>query len=372
MTELARTPKADWGATEGGVREVYYEGEPYRGNPTRVFAYYARPAEGTGPFPAMLLVHGGGGKAFPEWAAIWAKRGYVALAMDTYGHGPGGVPRADGGPDVRPDELLKLRKFEPPEVKEMWTYRAVADVVRGHSLLAALPEVDSRRIGITGISWGGYLTCIVTGIDARLRVSVPVYGCGYLHENSYWTPEFEKMPEADRRRWVESFDPSRYLAGVACPILFMNGTNDFAYPLDSYQKSYSRVPGPVALSIQPGMKHSHQAGWAPPEIYAFADSVLKGGAPLPALGPVTIEGGSAAAPVRAAAALEKASLVYTTATGPWKDREWKTESAQIGAERISAALPRAERLVFFLNVTDARGLTVSTPHQELSPGAAPR
>ena len=29
------------------------------------------------------------------------------------------------------------------------------------------------------------------------------------------------------------------------PILFVNGTNDFAYPLDSYQKSYRAVPGPM-------------------------------------------------------------------------------------------------------------------------------
>ena len=49
----------------------------------RVFAYLGRPATGKGPFPAMVLVHGGGGKAFREWAEHWAKRGYVALAMDT-------------------------------------------------------------------------------------------------------------------------------------------------------------------------------------------------------------------------------------------------------------------------------------------------
>jgi len=29
---------------------------------------------------------------------------------------------------------------------------------------------------VTGISWGGYLTCIVAGIDDRLKAAVPVYG----------------------------------------------------------------------------------------------------------------------------------------------------------------------------------------------------
>ncbi len=54
------------------------------------------------------------------------------------------------------------------------------------------------------------------------------------------------MPADDgAKRWVENFDPSRYLPGRKMPVLFVNGTNDFAYPLDSYQKSYraARDPG---------------------------------------------------------------------------------------------------------------------------------
>ena len=62
---LQREPEATWGTIKGLVQEVYYAGEPYEGKPTRVFAYYGRP-EGRGPFPAVLLVHGGGGKAFRE------------------------------------------------------------------------------------------------------------------------------------------------------------------------------------------------------------------------------------------------------------------------------------------------------------------
>ena len=81
--------KPEWGETVGKAREVYYPGEPYQGKPTRVFAYYAKPA-GDGPFPAIVLVHGGGGKAFREWAEHWSARGYCALAMDLAGNGPKG------------------------------------------------------------------------------------------------------------------------------------------------------------------------------------------------------------------------------------------------------------------------------------------
>ena len=111
--------------------------------------------------------------------------------------------------------------------------------------------VDKDRIGITGISWGGYLTCIVAGIDHELKVAVPVYGCGFLAENSAWQQSgiFDRMSPEMRARWIENFDPSRYLAGVRCPVLFVNGTNDGAYPLDSYQKSYQLVTSPRTLCV---------------------------------------------------------------------------------------------------------------------------
>ncbi len=290
LASLRRVPRATWGSKKGLVQEVYYQGEPFQGKPTRVFAYYGRPAEGNRPFPAVLLVHGGGGVAFPAWAEHWAKRGYVALAMDLAGNGPDGHKGrlADGGPDQ--SDVTKFRNFEDRDVREMWTYHAVADVLLGHSLLADRPEVDKDRIAVTGISWGGYLTCIIAGVDDRLKAAVPVYGCGFLHENSYWKdPNFSKMSAAQRKRWVEYFDPSRYLGGARCPMLFVAGTNDFAYPLDSYQKSYGLVPGPVTLSIQINRPHGHY--WHFREVDAFIDNHLAGGKPLATVSPMKIVNG---------------------------------------------------------------------------------
>src|SRR5262249_55463954 len=147
----------------------------YQGKPTRVFAYLARPEKVEGKRPAMVLVHGGGGSAFKEWAELWAQRGYVALAMDLAGQGADHKRLADGGPAQDDDT-----KFGDVPLREAWPYHAVADVLRGVALVAALPEVDAERLGITGISWGGYLTCLVAGLDDRLKVAVPVYGCGFL------------------------------------------------------------------------------------------------------------------------------------------------------------------------------------------------
>jgi dienelactone hydrolase len=362
LESLKPPPHPTWGAEAGLVREVFYEGEPFQGKPTRVFAYYGRP-KGEGPFPAMVLVHGGGGKAFREWATLWAGRGYAALAMDLAGHGPKGTRLEDGGPDQ--DHVAKFRDFTDAEVGQMWTYHAVAAVIRGHSLLAAQPEVDAERIGITGISWGGYLTCIVAGLDDRLKVAVPVYGCGFLNDNSAWLGEFKAMSPAQRDRWISLFDPSKYLGNVRCPILFVNGTNDFAYPLDSYRKSYRQVKRPIDLCVTVRMPHGHPPGWAPREIGLFVDSALKTEKPLARLGEPVVASGVATTTIETQTPLVEAKLAYTTDQGEWPKREWQTLDATLSKGNASVPLPEKRPLVFFLTVKDDRGAITSSPHVEL-------
>jgi dienelactone hydrolase len=307
-----------------------------------------------------VLVHGGGGRAFADWAELWAKRGYVAISMDLAGCGPAG-PLPDGGPDQT--DKTKFRSFSEADATNMWTYHAVADAIRAHSLLLSLPQVDKRRTGLTGISWGGYLTCIIAGVDHRFRVAVPVYGCGFLHENSAWLNTLTEMQPEQRERWVRLFDPSRYLQQVRCPILFLNGTSDFAYPLDSYKKSYSLVKGRRWVSVQIGLPHGHI--WNFPEVLAFVDYALKGEAPLPQLSKLRIHDDKASATVRSKTGISKVELCYTTNTGAWQQRKWQSEPGFVEKGRISATVPKDRPLTCFISMTDAQGLKVSTEHEEL-------
>ena len=348
---------------DDGLQHAYYANEPYRGEPTRVFAYYGRPPHGDGPFPGMVLAHGGGGKAFPEWVQMWVERGYAAIAMDFSGRGPDGERLPDAGPDQGQEQKFADIRMG---VKEAWSYHAVAAVIRAASFLAAQPEVDADRIGLTGISWGGYLTCITAGLDDRLKLAVPVYGCGFLHHNSAWLPIFAEMPEVDRELWTANFDPLNYLPRARMPMLWLNGTNDTAYPLDSYQKSYRLVQGLRALAVTVRMPHGHTQGWAPPAIGLFADHHLRGGAPLPQIGPLRCEGGVAMVDVDSPSEIVQAGLHYATATGEWLGREWKSEPAAVEPGRASAELPGDRPIVCFLTVTDDRGVTVSTEHVELA------
>ena len=364
LRTLGKAPGITWGATTGLVQELYYEGEPWQGKPTRVFAYLGRPTNSPATqSPAMVLVHGGGGKAFKDWAEHWAKRGYVALAMDLAGNGPT-VRLPDGGPN-QADEV-KFRNFAEAEAREMWTYHAVAAVVRGHSLLRSLPDVDRERIGITGISWGGYLTCIVAGIDGRFKVAVPVYGCGFLGENSVWKDKsLAAMTSQARELWLRLFDPGQYVGGVHCPILFVNGTTDFAYPMDSYRKTYRLVPERWRhVSMAVARPHGHI--WTFPEVDQFVGSVLRGEPALVRVGAPRVETGRLSARLDRVAGFKEMLLCYTTNSGAWQQRKWQTVLARIEGERLTAELPTTRPLVAFLALEDEAGGHVSSEHIELS------
>ncbi|MEN6428711.1 MAG: alpha/beta fold hydrolase [Phycisphaerales bacterium] len=362
LVALTKAPRYEWSDQNGPVWSLYYDGPAYKGKATRVFAYFASPATlGTGAptgegFPGVVLIHGGGGTAFKEWAELWAKRGYAAIAMDLAGCGPDGKRLDDGGPGQSDDEKFGSIDLPPTD---QWTYHAVADAILAHSLLRSLKEVDSRNTAVTGISWGGYLTCIVAGLDNRFKAAVPVYGCGFLHENSVWLPQFAKMTPEQKDKWVRLWDPSMYIGSAAMPVLFINGTNDFAYPLDSYAKTYGLV-GKRSLRITVNMPHGHQEGWNPQEIGLFADSHLRDGKPLPRIvRPQTI-GGHALAKVKARTTLVSAELHYTTEAGPINKRQWQTVAGRIERSSIVAKAPPKKATVWFFTVTDERGAVTSS------------
>jgi len=358
------------GFEEKGVRALFYDGLPFNGKPTRVFAWYGAPEGAPGTkYPAMVLIHGGGGTAFAEWVRLWTGRGYAAIAMDTCGCVPKGKysdweRHPDGGPAGWGD-------FEHAAAapEEQWSYHAVADVVLAHSLIRSYSEVDADRIGVTGISWGGYLTCITAGVDPRFQLAVPVYGCGFLGEDSAWLDAFAGMGPEKAGRWLGLWDPSVYLGRARMPLLWVTGTNDFAYPMGSLQKSYRLPQGPRTLCVRIRMPHGHGgAGENPEEIRVFAESLLNTGKPLPKITGQGREGNTVWATYTSAVAVPRAELTYTKAAGKWQDRLWESIPATVdtGAGRVTATLPEGAT-VYYLNLFDDRDCAVSTEHEETAP-----
>lgn len=345
-----------------GVRTIFYDGLPWKGRPTRVYAHYGIPPMPPGRrCPGMVLVHGGGGSAHASWVRLWVDRGYAAISMDTCGCTFGGghhqhKPHEHAGPQGWGDFAnVDL----PPE--EQWPWHAVADVLLAHSLLRAFPEVDPHRIGLTGISWGGYLTCIAAGLDPRFRFAAPVYGCGFLGENSTWLPQFQSLGAERAARWLSLWDPSRYLPAARMPMLWVTGTNDFAYPLDSHRKSSRLPPGERTLCVRVNMPHGHAPGESPAEIHAFAEALLRGGQPLPRITGSGRSRRTAWVEFSSVVPVERVELNTTLDSGAWKDRKWATTLARLDAAhgRAEADLPEG-CVAHFFNVVDTRGLVVSS------------
>lgn len=350
------------------VKAIFYEGLPWRGRPTRVFAYYGLPETAAEEkVPAMVLVHGGGGSAFIPWVRLWVGRGYTAISMDTCGCiSSGGYrnhPRHEHG---GPPGWGGFDQIDQP-VEDQWTYHAVADVILAHSLIRSLPRVDPERTGITGVSWGGYLTCIVAGVDQRFKFAAPVYGCGSLGENSTWLGTFETMGETKAQKWLGLWDPSRYLPHARMPMLWVTGTNDFAYPMDSLQKSYRLPESARTLCLRVRMPHAHGGpGENPEEIHAMAEALLKDGTPLARITGRGREGSNVWVTFQSRRPVVRAELNYTTDAGKWQERDWQTVPATLDAEagKASATLPEAVT-VYYLNLIDDQNLLVSSEHEEM-------
>ena len=307
-----------------GLKSLYYRGLDYQGHATRVFAFYGTPANPPEKkLPAMVLVHGGGGTAFADWVKLWNSRGYAAIAMDLCGCLP---ERSEdkwrrhelGGP---PGWDASFSQLDDP-IEQQWTYQAVSAVVLAHTLIRSFPEVDADRIGLTGVSWGGYLTCIIAGVDDRFRFASPIYGCGYLGDDSVWVPRFEKLGPERAKLWLDQWDPSNYLPQAKMPMLWLNGTNDFAYPMDSWQKSYLLPTGPRTLCLRVRMPHGAPAGQNAEEVRVFAESILRQGKPLPRIVEQGISAGEVWATFESDQPVTKAELTYTLDSGKWTERKW--------------------------------------------------
>ena len=77
-------------------------------------------------------------------------------------------------------------------------------------------------------------------------------------------------------------------------------------------------------------------------------------------------GGEAWASYKGKSRPRKAEICLTRDMGRWQDRKWETLPATIDlhTRRVTASIPEAAR-VYYLNLIDERGSTISNEHEEL-------
>jgi dienelactone hydrolase len=351
------------GITADGVQALFFTGPDYQHKPTRVFAWIGMPADSKPgqKVPAMVLIHGGGGTAFVEWVRLWNARGYAAIAMDTCGCVPiGSDNHWQRDPNGGPPGWGGFEQIDKPAA-DQWTYHAALDVILAHSLMRSCPMVDAHHIGVTGISWGGYLACIAAGLDDRFEFACPVYGCGFLGDNSAWLGDLKAMGPVRSSQWLKAWDPSEYLPNAKMPMLWVDGTNDVFYPLDSLEKSYVLPKGPRTLVMRVAMKHSHRDGWSPPEMGTFADSFCGMGAPLAVITSQQTERNVLSAHYKSSRPIRTAELNFTLDRGEFSKRRWQVQPAQLLLEARTARADIPQKATaFYVNLFDDRGSIVST------------
>lgn len=115
------------------------------------------PLEGDGPFPLVLIGHGGGGHKTDDsrldLAERYTARGVAAAAIDGPWHGE----RERPGGELDDERVLD-------EMVAGW--RSTLDV------LCALPEVDADRVGYGGVSMGTMFGLPFVAAEPRIRAAV--------------------------------------------------------------------------------------------------------------------------------------------------------------------------------------------------------
>ena len=114
---------------------------------------------GGGGSPEVALFHGGAN--YHDMVRGGVKRGYVVFAPQHLFSAPG-YPRNVRG---QIDDRLRL-------VGTSLTAVEIAKITRSLDVLLKRPEVDATRVGMVGLSYGGYYALVTPAVDHRIKVSV--------------------------------------------------------------------------------------------------------------------------------------------------------------------------------------------------------
>jgi dienelactone hydrolase len=201
----------------------------------RIHALVSRPAEGTGPFPAVFDVHGGptaqDEDSFVPSAAAWIDHGFAVVRVNY---------RGSTGYGSQWRDAIEGRVG----LTELEDIKAVRDWAVSTGL------ADAERLVLTGGSWGGFLTLLGIGTqpdDWKVAVAaVPVadYVAAYEDEmeglQAFDRSLFGGSPDEVPGRYRES-SPITYIDQVKAPVLILAGENDPRCPIRQIDNYLDRL-----------------------------------------------------------------------------------------------------------------------------------
>ena len=180
--------------------------------------------------PAVLFYPGhwwADSKARPDFQAFcinMARLGFVVLSFDPFGQGERGVSSRD---HRRTEALLvgvAQQGFAEYETRCALEY------------LLSRPEVDPRRVGITGASGGGYNTWITAALDDRIAAAVPVVGTSEFVEQIRVCRPLDWYHAAEHCHFVPGlirYANNHELLAMAAPkpVLIVAAAQDESFPV---------------------------------------------------------------------------------------------------------------------------------------------
>ena len=291
------------------------------------FAYIGFP-EGPVPeggFPGIVLIHGGGGTAYPEFTQLWVKNGYAVIALDWYNQRPSTKLY-----EINPTPLSNKVPLEGGKRQDH--VANVANMILAHSLLLSFKNVNPDKTAFVGLSWGSWYGVMVAALDARFKGGVEIY-CGDIKPHS-------------------AFTNGRFHHAAKIPLYWVVGTNDQNVTLESLKRAFDECPTLENKSLVIRLPHSH-VGFRFPSVFRMAAHFTQGGPGLPKLTDITQDGKIVSAKIlEQGKGIKRAILCYTDSTEKvYHKQEWKSIPAKIENGVISAEVPEGAHK-YFLSAYD--------------------
>ena len=214
--------------------------------------YLPRAAAGRVPAAVVLDIMDGSTFVARALACGLAEQGVAALY----------VPMACYGPR-RPAGGAHYRYYAEHPEKTVDNFRqTVMDIRRGKAVLAALPEVDPGRIGITGVSLGGIMTSLAAGVDGTFHRVVPILAGGDVAAICFHARETRRIREACKAKGITQEQLAAMLrpvepltfAGRVDPAtcLMINAAKDEVIPPAATAALWTAIGSPQMLTVPVG------------------------------------------------------------------------------------------------------------------------
>ena len=346
----------------GQTQAIFFKGEPYKNKETYNFAFlgYPNTPMPEGGYPAVVLMHGGGGHADHKWVEYWNGKGYVAIATDFYGNQYGMLyGEKICNPLASQHSAAGSFKSTKKDFANSWVYHSVANLILAFNVLRDGGKVNVNKIALTGISWGSVLTCITSGVDDRFCAFVPVYGGGYVYDSrTFWENESYVKP-LNLKEWIECYDPISYLPYNDKPTMFTFGADECCFSVIYNTLSSNLVKNKVTYAVKESLFHDMR--WRDDDefchIAKYFDYVIFGKKMPFEVIEEEIDNGTLTVKVDGVNNVKNAKLVYTTEeykenqTETWK---WQSILAEFDGEKYRAKIP-SDATVCFMEFSDSVG-----------------